>query len=79
MQGLRVIWASLRSKHSALLEGLRPLVAVRETARPGGVQLRLVVGPLADAGAAARLCAVLASTGRLCDTAVFDGQRLTLR
>ena len=43
------------------------------------LQLRLVAGPLNDAGAAARICAVLTENKRPCETAIFDGQRLTLK
>jgi hypothetical protein len=42
------------------------------------MQLRLVAGPLNDAGAAARICAVLGENNRPCETAIFDGQRLSL-
>ena len=44
-----------------------------------GMQLRLVVGPLHDAGAAARICAVLTENNRPCETAIFEGQRLALK
>jgi len=79
VQRLRQLWGLLKSRQSSVLDGLRPLMAVRETTRPGGVQLRLIVGPLADAEAAARLCAIFLSAGRVCETTVFDGQRLALR
>jgi hypothetical protein len=42
------------------------------------MQLRLVAGPLNDAGAAARICAVLGENNRSCETAIFDGQRLQM-
>ena len=32
-----------------------------------------------DAGAAARICAVLTENKRPCETAIFDGQRLSLK
>lgn len=79
IDGLRALWASIRGNHGAALEGLRPLVSVREGSKPGTVELRLVAGPLANAGAAARVCASLQATGVACQTAVFDGQRLALR
>jgi hypothetical protein len=78
-EGLRALWASLKGSQATLLEGLRPVVAVREGAKPGILELRLVVGPLTNAGAAARLCATLAGTGVLCQPTIFDGQRLALR
>jgi hypothetical protein len=75
---LKSLWASARNTYAPLLERLRPVIAVREV-RPGSVELRLIVGPLANAGAAARLCAALTANGRSCRPAVFDGQRLALR
>lgn len=76
---LRTLWTSIRSKHAALIDGLRPLVSIREGSRPGEVELRLVAGPLLNAGVAARLCASLAAAGLVCQPALFDGQRLALR
>ena len=77
VEGLRQLWNVMRSKHGGTLEGLRPIVAVREIARGGGIELRLVAGPLANAAAAARLCATL--PGAACHPTVFDGQKLALR
>ena len=48
--------SALRS-HGTLLEGLRPVVQMRERPRPGGIELRLIAGPIPNAAAAARLCA----------------------
>lgn len=80
VDALRALWTSLRAgKHASLFAGLRPLVAIREAGKPSAVELRLVVGPLANAGAAARLCGALAAAGLACQPAVFDGQRLALR
>ena len=78
-EGLRALWASLRSSHATLLDGLRPVVAVREGGRPGALELRLVVGPLNNASAAARLCASLGAAGVACQPTIFDGQRFALR
>jgi len=79
LEGLRALWASLKASHAALFEGLRPVVAIREGSRAGAIELRLVVGPLGNAGAAARLCASLSAAGQTCQPAIFDGQRLALR
>jgi hypothetical protein len=79
LEGLRGLWAKARAAHGTLLEGLHPVVAVHDAHRPGGVSLRLVAGPLANAAAAAELCAKLAAGGAACRPAVFDGQRLALR
>ena len=79
IERLRALWAAAKTRHGGLLDGLRPIMAIRETGRPGSVELRLVVGPLGNAAAAARLCSVIAGTGSLCQPAMFDGQRLVLR
>jgi hypothetical protein len=77
VEGLRALWSAAKARHGPLLEGLRPLVAVNE--RGSAMQLRLVVGPLTNAGAAARLCGALSAAGVFCQPALFDGQRLALR
>ena len=79
VNGLRALWEKTRARQPAQLDGLRPLVSVRDGQRPGSTELRLVAGPLANASAAARLCAALVATGTHCQPAVFDGQRLALR
>ncbi len=77
IDGLRAIWHGLSK--TAALNGLRPIIMVRERSNGLGMQLRLVVGPLTDAAAAARICATLAESKRACETSVFDGQRLALK
>jgi hypothetical protein len=77
LDGLRAQWAMLKAQHAALLEGLRPLVAIREN--KGSHELRLMVGPLRNAALAARICVVLAKAGRDCRATAFEGQRLALR
>jgi hypothetical protein len=79
LDGLRTLWAAARQRHAAALDGLRPIVHLRETRRPGGLDLRLVAGPLPNAAAAARLCATLTAAGAACHPTVFDGQRLAAR
>lgn len=73
---LRELWAIARSQHGPVLEGLHALAAIRNAPPPAGFQIRLVAGPLANAVAAARLCAVLGTTGRACLPVPFEGQRL---
>ena len=51
---------------------------LKENRSGPGMQLRLGAGPLTDAAAAARICAVLAETQRACETTVYDGQRLAV-
>ena len=79
IDGLRTMWSNLKATQPAMLEGLRPVIAIREGAKPGSMELRLVAGPLANASIAARLCAALAAAGQSCQPTVFDGQRLALQ
>src|SRR6476661_7317489 len=39
IEGLRSLWSTLKSGQPALLDGLRPIIAVREGQRPGAVEL----------------------------------------
>ena len=79
VNGLRMLWRGLlKSRSNAPLAALRPIIVIKESAKGLGMQLRLVAGPLNDAGAAARICAVLTENNRPCETAIFDGQRLSL-
>jgi hypothetical protein len=78
LNGLRALWRGLARTHGPQLEGLRPLLAVRERNNGLGLQLRLIAGPIKDAAAAARICAALSEAARNCRTTAFDGQRLTL-
>jgi hypothetical protein len=79
ISALRTLWTTTKSGYPALLEGLRPVVAIRENGAGGKVELRLIAGPLANAATAARLCAALTAAGRACEATVFDGQRLALK
>ncbi len=78
VEGLRVLWSKIKESQPPLLADLRPLIAVREGTRPGAVELRLVAGPFANQGAAARLCATLTAASIPCRAAAYDGQRLTV-
>ena len=78
LAGLRSAWDRASRNHAVLLDGLRPLIAVRD-GRAGQVELRLVVGPIGNAAAAARLCAALAGAGLSCQPTMFEGQRLAVR
>jgi hypothetical protein len=77
---IRAQWSMLRGQHPTLLEGLTPVVSVRDLRQRRTVELRLVAGPVPNANAAAQLCAALNAAGLpSCQPAVFDGQRLALR
>lgn len=80
IEALRGRWSRLKAANPKEFDALRPLISVRETGKSGMLELRLIVGPLADAATAARLCARLATAGKFyCEPAAFDGQRLATR
>ncbi len=76
--GLRALWRGVRHVNPEL-GALNPIVVIREGRTGLGMQLHLAAGPLQDAAAAARICAVLAETRRACETTVYDGQRLAMK
>ncbi|CCE06920.1 conserved hypothetical protein [Bradyrhizobium sp. STM 3843] len=78
LNGLRALWRGL-SRTNKELATLRPIIIVKEGNTGLGMQLRLGAGPLADAAAAAKICANLAESQRACETTVYDGQRLAIR
>ncbi|UGY14366.1 hypothetical protein HAP48_0038355 [Bradyrhizobium septentrionale] len=79
VNGLRALWRGLlKSKANAPLAALRPIIVIKENSNGLGMQLRLVAGPLNDAGTAAKICAGLSLIQRTCETAIYDGQRLAL-
>jgi hypothetical protein len=75
--GLRTLWHSTRSSEPELPDELYPVVTVRENGKTHGIELRLVVGPIADVEAAARLCATLLAAHHYCQPVAFEGQRLS--
>jgi hypothetical protein len=78
--GLRALWRGLlKSRSNAPLALLQPVIIIREGMGGRSMQLRLVAGPLTDAAAAAKLCAFMTENHRNCETAVYEGQRLTLK
>ena len=77
--GLRALWRGLlKSRSSAPLVALRPIIVIKEGSNGLGMQLRLVAGPIGDAAAAAKICASMIANERPCTTAIFEGQRLAL-
>jgi hypothetical protein len=75
---LQTRWTGLHSAHPQLFDGLHPSVTLRENARSRRTELRLVIGPLPNAEAAARLCTALAAFKQPCQPTMFDG-RLALQ
>jgi hypothetical protein len=78
IKALHARWAGIRSAHLQLLDGLTPVVSLRENPRSHKTELRLVVGPLANAAAAAQLCATLMAVQLSCLPTMFDGHNLAL-
>lgn len=79
IEGLRALWRGSLKGWPALVGSLTPLIAVREGHDGLGLRLHLVAGPIADAAAAAKLCASLVANRHGCETTVFDGQLLAVR
>jgi hypothetical protein len=75
---LRARWLGVRSVHQQLFEGLSPSVELRQIPPLKRPELRLVVGPLPDAAAAARLCAALLPYRLPCQPTPFDRARVAL-
>ncbi|HEY3893465.1 MAG TPA: hypothetical protein VGM00_16015 [Bradyrhizobium sp.] len=77
--GLRALWRGLlKSRSNAPLAALHPIIMIKESDSGAGMQLRLGAGPLSDAAAAAKICAVMVENRRPCETTVYDGQRLAM-
>jgi len=71
-------WVLLHTAHPQLFEGLHPSVTLRENPRTNRTELRLLIGPLANAEKAAQLCAELAAFRLACEPTMFDS-RLALQ
>ena len=79
IQVLRARWLGIRSAHAQLFDGLMPVVVLREVAQTGRVELRLVVGPLANAEAAGKICSALERYRLSCQPTLFSGQHVALQ
>jgi hypothetical protein len=72
-------WATLRTAHPQLFEGVQPVVSVKQNARTGRTELHLIVGPYANAESAAQFCDYVVPFHVNCQPAMFDGSRLALQ
>jgi len=70
IQALRARWAGIRSAHPQLFGGLAPTISLSEMPPSNRPELRLVVGPLASADAAAKLCTTLERFRLPCQPAI---------
>ena len=72
---VRILWNAARTQYGKQIGNLKPLVLKREDPA-GGPDYRLIIGPFANAGAAARVCASLGSADVMCSTRTYQGERL---
>ncbi len=59
MGRLRTRWSKLAAERPDLVKGLRPLVTVRDTGAGKPVEVRLLVGPMANVNGATDFCQAL--------------------
>lgn len=78
LAGSITLWQTLTADHPDLLGNFQPAVIARDTAE-GGLDLRLIAGPIRNAADAAALCAKLKDQGLACALAVYNGQKLAMR
>ncbi len=78
IQALRARWAGIRSAHPQLFAGLAPTISLSEMPQSNRPELRLVIGPLASADAAAKLCSTLGRFRLTCQPTIFAGRHLAL-
>jgi len=78
IQALRARWAGIRSAHPQLFNGLAPTVSLSELPPSNRPELRLVIGPLPSADAAAKLCKTLERFRLTCQPTIFAGRHLAL-
>jgi hypothetical protein len=79
VQALRARWAEIRAAHPQLFQGLTATVTSRGIPQSDRSELRLVIGPLPNSDAAARLCNSLTPYRVFCQPTGFDGQQLALQ
>ena len=77
-ESLRSLWHTTRNNDPSLLDDFYPVVATRENSKTHAPELRLIIGPMADAEAAAQLCVTLAAAHQYCQPVAFEGQRLAI-
>ena len=78
IKGLHARWAGFRATFGTILDGLRPVVSVRDNPKTRRNEFRLVIGPFANAAAAAQLCATLTVAQLPCQPTMFDSRSFAL-
>lgn len=79
IQTLHARWLGIRSAHPQLFAGLIPAVTLREIPKTKRIELHLVVGPLENSEAAARLCVELAPYRLTCHPTMLAPDRVALQ
>jgi hypothetical protein len=78
IQALRAHWAALHAAHPQAFDGMLPRVGLMAIPRSPHAELRLIVGPLANAESAVQLCAALVPYRVLCRPTMLDGKDVAL-
>lgn len=78
IDALTIHWATMKVKFGPLLQGLHPVVSIRER-KPGVPELRLIAGPLQSPEAVTQTCMAIVAARGPCRPAIFSGQQLTQR
>jgi hypothetical protein len=79
VQALQGRWAEIRAAHPQLFLGLTATAVTRGIAQSNRSELRLVLGPLPNSDAAARLCTSLAPFCLFCQPTGFDDPHVALQ
>jgi SPOR domain len=74
VEEVRMLWTAAKARHGRVFGNLRPIMVRQD--RAGFPEYRLVIGPLSNASAAARLCATLGAADTTCSTRPYQGERL---
>jgi hypothetical protein len=78
MAAAKEIWLALKAQHGPLIGKLQPIVSTRAN-RAGVMEMRVIIGPLANAAAAAKLCATLGAADVMCSATTYSGERIAIR
>jgi hypothetical protein len=78
VDAMRSRWSEIKKSQSPLFDSLKPLVSLKDDGK-AGQELHLIAGPLTNAAASERFCAVLSGSGIPCQATVYEGQHLAAR
>ena len=78
IQALRAHWAAVHAAHPQAFEGMAPRAGLAAIPHSPHAELRLIVGPLANAESAMQLCAALVPYRLLCRPTMLGRQDIAL-